>query len=55
MAVLLELPRLLKLRRELIAVVAENLLKSEPLMKSEPWWTRTTDPFIKSELLYQLS
>jgi len=21
----------------------------------EPWWTRTTDPLIKSQLLYQLS
>jgi len=32
MAVLLELPRLLKLRRELIAVVAEDLPKSEPVL-----------------------
>ncbi len=31
--------------------IARNLLK----LKDEPWWARTTDPQIKSLLLYQLS
>jgi hypothetical protein len=34
--------------------VAVNL-RQVPEVSGEPWWDRTTDPLIKSQVLYQLS
>ena len=34
---------------------ADGVSRKPAKLKGEPWWDRTTDPLIKSQVLYQLS